>query len=612
MADATAQGQLKGTPAYMAPEQTLGGPLDARTDVFSMGLTLYTLATTELAFRAKKPVGVALKIARESLEPHADRLDALLPALGDVFRKACARDPDTRFADAAEMAQALRDVHASITRPQSVSAMLEMARRGAEGEPTDPAPETPTTGATDAISIDLMGPSIVEGEDEKLGHAEGARFSVGVRPEAQGGTELSVQDTDPATDAQPDAQETDPTDRFPAPRPKAEPKAEPAPRPGPRKDPSTTTGLELERAQDIPGQDPEPGQQEPSTVDGSSEAEGQPTEANTDDDDTVPPVAAPHATPGPTGAWAPPTVPVQAMSAATVPGQPAPTRGALAPPQPARPQSTGSMLGAPAPNAVGSAGPAQGLPERDYRGRVVRRTKAPENIDVGRKEKVGIAIAVGGLAIVVVALLISLVLSPSEKADSELPVQTPADLGLGPLAKRDPGDQGQRAQEALPKQPRSRFLSQEEGEADKATGSTPKPETRASASPKPPPPSAAEEQNSQATTKGARPDRPTNAPRTQSRSTGVRPKQPERTTEDAQPTSTVGSITVNSYPWSRIYIDGEDMGRTPLKARTLEVGVHTVELVFPTQGDKRFTKRVQIRPDREERVVHRLTESVNE
>ena len=70
--------------------------------------------------------------------------------------------------------------------------------------------------------------------------------------------------------------------------------------------------------------------------------------------------------------------------------------------------------------------------------------------------------------------------------------------------------------------------------------------------------------------------------------------------------SGTGTITVNSYPWSRIYIDGKDVGRTPLQALPFNAGVHTVELIFPTADNMRVNKRVEIRPGREARIVHRL------
>ena len=51
----TVTGQLLGSPAYMAPENVEGKPLDFRTDVFSVGIMLYLLATGEPAVRGQEP-----------------------------------------------------------------------------------------------------------------------------------------------------------------------------------------------------------------------------------------------------------------------------------------------------------------------------------------------------------------------------------------------------------------------------------------------------------------------------------------------------------------------------------------------------------------------------
>src|SRR5256885_453418 len=63
--DATATGSVVGTPAYMAPEQAEGKPLDHRTDVYAFGLVLYEMFTGETAFKGDTAVTIALKQIRE-------------------------------------------------------------------------------------------------------------------------------------------------------------------------------------------------------------------------------------------------------------------------------------------------------------------------------------------------------------------------------------------------------------------------------------------------------------------------------------------------------------------------------------------------------------------
>jgi serine/threonine protein kinase len=91
-------GRVKGKLPYVSPEQTAGRPVDARSDIFSLGLTLYDLA------RGQRP-------SRDRIGALAcDALDlSPLPApLADIVRLSTARDPADRFASASDMAAALR------------------------------------------------------------------------------------------------------------------------------------------------------------------------------------------------------------------------------------------------------------------------------------------------------------------------------------------------------------------------------------------------------------------------------------------------------------------------------------------------------------------------
>ena len=64
-------GSMVGTPAYMAPEQVGGKPVDYRTDIYSLGLIMYEVFTGAQAFQADNAVAVALKQMRESpIPPH--------------------------------------------------------------------------------------------------------------------------------------------------------------------------------------------------------------------------------------------------------------------------------------------------------------------------------------------------------------------------------------------------------------------------------------------------------------------------------------------------------------------------------------------------------------
>ncbi len=124
----TQAGALVGTPGYMAPEQIRGQPLDARTDIFAVGVVLYELAAGVHPFGAGSSSGgadpggmvaagdVLARIVADDPPPLETR-SVLPPAAIAVVSKALARNPDVRFADGRELAEALRALPAPALTP---------------------------------------------------------------------------------------------------------------------------------------------------------------------------------------------------------------------------------------------------------------------------------------------------------------------------------------------------------------------------------------------------------------------------------------------------------------------------------------------------------------
>ncbi len=99
----TTDGEIVGTFAYMSPEQSSGEQIDERSDIFSMGVLLYELTTSHLPFEADTPAGTIYKIINDDPVPPVEYGPGISQALSQAILKALSKDPQERFATAAEM-----------------------------------------------------------------------------------------------------------------------------------------------------------------------------------------------------------------------------------------------------------------------------------------------------------------------------------------------------------------------------------------------------------------------------------------------------------------------------------------------------------------------------
>jgi tRNA A-37 threonylcarbamoyl transferase component Bud32 len=99
----TVTGQLLGSPAYMAPEIIEGQPLDFRTDVFSVGIMLYLVATGELPFTGKNPHEVLRRITDGKFADPRTVAHGVDERAARIMTRALARRPDDRYPDVAPM-----------------------------------------------------------------------------------------------------------------------------------------------------------------------------------------------------------------------------------------------------------------------------------------------------------------------------------------------------------------------------------------------------------------------------------------------------------------------------------------------------------------------------
>ncbi len=103
----TQVGGLLGTPEYMAPEQLLARDVDARTDLYALGVTLYECLTGAVPFEGNFGE-VLLKVSTEPLPPLRKKVPEVSPEFAAAVERALSKEPEARYPDAPSFAAALR------------------------------------------------------------------------------------------------------------------------------------------------------------------------------------------------------------------------------------------------------------------------------------------------------------------------------------------------------------------------------------------------------------------------------------------------------------------------------------------------------------------------
>ena len=139
----TEVGSIIGTAQYLSPEQARGAPVDARSDLYSVGVVLYELLTGEAPYNGETPVEIAMKHLSAVPEPPSAKRPDVPPELDRLVMKLIAKAPEDRYQSAGEM---LRDL-SKVREIMNTSSGIQPA-----GDVTGMLPSAPLTVPTTVAS----------------------------------------------------------------------------------------------------------------------------------------------------------------------------------------------------------------------------------------------------------------------------------------------------------------------------------------------------------------------------------------------------------------------------------------------------------------------------
>src|SRR6185503_7402679 len=124
----TVQGTVVGTPGYMSPEQARGLEVDARTDIFSLGVVLYEMIAGQLPFRATTNADAIVALLEREPDPITVCVPETPDELEEIVTRALAKDCSQRYQTIQDLQAALQTVQQQLEQPGYRSRAFSLKR----------------------------------------------------------------------------------------------------------------------------------------------------------------------------------------------------------------------------------------------------------------------------------------------------------------------------------------------------------------------------------------------------------------------------------------------------------------------------------------------------